>query len=268
MQSLRLPRAISGLAVGIALGVAGALLQAAVRNPLAEPGTLGVNAGAALGVTLAAVLGLSAGALTSVPFALAGGGLAALIVLGLGRGSNDPVRMILAGTAVAFAFMGAASALQIIYAQGYVSGGLQIWGNGTIEQPGWAPVRAIAPVIPLIAFAALALMRDLDALMLGDEHAEALGVNARRARHHRRDDRRRAVVRRRRAGRPDRLRRARRPAPRAPPRRAARPRAAAGERRRQARRSCSPRTSSRWRSTATRSRPASSAPSPARRCSF
>jgi iron complex transport system permease protein len=182
VQSVRLPRAISGLAVGVALGVAGALLQAAVRNPLAEPGTLGINAGAALGVTLAAVLGISAGALTSVPFALAGGALAALIVLGLGHGSDDPVRMILAGVAVAFAFMGAASALQIIYAQGYVSGGLQIWGNGTIEQPGWAPVRAFAPVVPLLALGALALTRDLDALMLGDEHAEALGVNARRAR--------------------------------------------------------------------------------------
>jgi ABC-type Fe3+-siderophore transport system permease subunit len=182
VQSLRLPRAISGLAVGVALGVAGALMQAGVRNPLAEPGTIGVNAGAALGVTLAAVLGLSAGALTSVPFALAGGALGALIVMGLGRGADDPVRMILAGVAVAFAFMGAASALQIIFAQGYVSGGLQIWGNGTIEQPGWAPVRTVAPVVPLLVFAALALTRDLDALMLGDEHAEALGVRARQAR--------------------------------------------------------------------------------------
>jgi len=182
VQSVRLPRAVSGLAVGVALGVAGALLQAAVRNPLAEPGTIGVSAGAQLGVTLAAVLGLSAGALTSVPFALAGGALAATIVMGLGRGSNDPVRMILAGVAIAFAFMGIASALQIIFAQGYISGGLQIWGNGTIEQPGWAPVRTIAPIIPLVALAALLMTRDLDALMLGDEHAEALGVHARRAR--------------------------------------------------------------------------------------
>lgn len=182
VQSLRLPRAISGLAVGVALGLAGALLQAAVRNPLAEPGTIGVNAGAMLGVTLAAVLGVSAGALTSVPFALAGGALAALIVMGLGRGSDDPVRLILAGVAVAFAFMGAATALQVIFAQGYISGGLQIWGNGTLEQPGWAPVRAIAPAVLVLALATLALTRDLDALMLGDEHAEALGVRARRAR--------------------------------------------------------------------------------------
>jgi len=182
VQSLRLPRAVSGLAVGLALGVAGALLQGAVRNPLAEPGTIGVNAGAALGVTAAAVLGLSAGALSSVPFALAGGALAAVIVMGLGRGSNDPVRMILAGVAVAFTFQGAAYALQVIFAQGYISGGLQIWGNGTIEQPGWAPVRSLAPVVPLLVLAALALTRDLDALMLGDEHAEALGVRTRRAR--------------------------------------------------------------------------------------
>jgi iron complex transport system permease protein len=182
VQSVRLPRAVSGLAVGGALGVAGALLQAAVRNPLAEPGTVGVNAGAALGVTLAAVLGLSAGALTSVPFALAGGALAAAIVMGLGRGSDDPVRLILAGVAVAFAFMAGAVALQIIFAQAYISGGLQIWGNGTIEQPGWAPVRAIAPAVPVVVLAALGLTRDLDALMLGDEHAEALGVRARRTR--------------------------------------------------------------------------------------
>ena len=182
VQSVRLPRAVSGLAVGLALGVAGALLQGAVRNPLAEPGTIGVNAGAALGVTAAAVLGLSAGALSSVPFALAGGALAAAIVMGLGRGSNDPVRMILAGVAVAFTFQGGAYALQVIFAQGYISGGLQIWGNGTIEQPGWAPVRQLAPIVPLLVLAALALTRDLDALMLGDEHAEALGVHTRRAR--------------------------------------------------------------------------------------
>ncbi len=182
VQSLRLPRAVSGLAVGVALGVAGALLQAAVRNPLAEPGTIGVNAGAALGVTLAAVLGVSAGALASAPFALAGGALAAAIVMGLGRGAKDPVRMILAGVAVAFAFGASAVALQVIFAQGYISSGLQIWGNGTIEQPGWAPVRTLASIVPALALASLVLTRDLDALMLGDEHAEALGVRARRAR--------------------------------------------------------------------------------------
>lgn len=182
VQSLRLPRAVSGLAVGVALGVAGALLQAAVRNPLAEPGTIGVNAGAALGVTLAAVLGVSAGALASAPFALAGGALAATIVMGLGRGANDPVRMILAGVAVAFAFGASAVALQVIFAQGYLSSGLQIWGNGTIEQPGWAPVRTLASIVPVLALASLVLTRDLDALMLGDEHAEALGVRTRRAR--------------------------------------------------------------------------------------
>jgi iron complex transport system permease protein len=135
VQSVRLPRAVAGLAVGVALGVAGALLQAAVRNPLAEPGTIGVNAGAQLGVTLAAVLGYSAGALTSVPFALAGGALAALIVMGLGRGSDDPVRLILAGVAVASAFMAGAVALQVVFAQGYISAGCRSGGTGRSSSP-------------------------------------------------------------------------------------------------------------------------------------
>ena len=182
VQSVRLPRAVCGLAVGVALGVAGALLQAAVRNPIAEPGTLGVNAGASFGVALATVLGVSAGALSSVPFALGGAAVAAGIVMGLGRGSDDPVRMVLAGVAVAFSFGAAAVALQVVFAQGYINGGLLIWGAGTLEQPGWAPVRAIAPAIPLLVLGSLALTRDLDALVLGDEHAEALGVRARRAR--------------------------------------------------------------------------------------
>ena len=182
VQSVRLPRAISGLAVGAALGVAGALLQAALRNALADPSTVGINSGASLGVTLAAVVGMHAGDLGSVPFALAGAALAAAIVLGLGGRADDPVRLVLAGVAVAFSFEASAIALQVLFATGFVDGGLLIWGAGSIEQPGWAPVRTIAPVIPLVVLGALAFTRDLDALTLGDEHAESLGVRARRTR--------------------------------------------------------------------------------------
>jgi ferric hydroxamate transport system permease protein len=181
VQSVRLPRAVSAIAAGAALGVAGALMQNVVRNPLAEAGTLGVSAGAALAVSLAGVTGLSLGLLGSVPVAFAGGLVTAVMVLGVAGGLRaDPVRLVLAGVAVSFACAAATAALQILFEQNAV--GLYLWGTGTLEQPGWAPVRLIAPAIPLLLALSLLLARDLDALDLGDDAAVGLGVRPARAR--------------------------------------------------------------------------------------
>jgi iron complex transport system permease protein len=181
VRSVRLPRAVAGLLAGGALGASGALLQAVVRNPLAESGTLGVGAGAWLAVGVAGVLGVSAGGLAAVPFALAGGLLAALLALGVAGGLRaDPVRLVLAGMAIALACAAGVAALQVLFEQR--TAGLFLFGAGSLEQPGWAPVRALAAAVPLLALLGLLLARDLDALDLGDDAAAGLGVDPARAR--------------------------------------------------------------------------------------
>ena len=181
VQSVRLPRALAGLACGAALGLAGALMQAVVRNPLAEPGTLGVANGAGLALAAAAIAGVSLGPLGSVPVAFAGGLLAAAVVVGVAGGlRSDPVRLVLAGVAVSFACAAGAAAVRILFEQ--QAAGLYLWGTGTLEQPGWGPVRLLAPAIPLLAGLSLLLARDLDALDLGDDAAAGLGVRPGRAR--------------------------------------------------------------------------------------
>jgi len=181
VHSVRLPRAAAGLLAGAALGASGALLQAVVRNPLAESGTLGVGAGAWLAVAIAGVLGASAGGLAAVPFALAGGLLAALLALGVAGGLRaDPVRLVLAGVAISLACAAGVAGLQVLFEQR--TSGLFLFGAGSLEQPGWAPVRALAAAVPVLALLGLLLARDLDALDLGDDAAAGLGVDPARAR--------------------------------------------------------------------------------------
>ena len=181
VQSVRLPRAVAGLLAGAALAGSGALLQAVVRNPLAEPGTLGIGAGAWLAVAIAAVAGVSLGGLASVPFALAGGLLAALLALGVAGGMRaDPVRLVLAGVAIALACSAGVAALQVLFEQR--TAGVFHFGAGSVEQPGWAPVRALAPTVPVLLVLAIVLARDLDALDLGDDAAAGLGVHPGRTR--------------------------------------------------------------------------------------
>lgn len=181
VRSVRLPRAVAGLLAGAALGASGALLQSVVRNPLAESGTIGVGAGAWLAVAVAGVAGVSLGGLASVPFALAGGLIAAALALGVAGGVRaDPVRLVLAGVAIALACSAGVAALQVLFEQRTT--GVFLFGAGSLEQPGWAPVRALAAAVPVLVGVALLLARDLDALDLGDDAAAGLGVPPGRAR--------------------------------------------------------------------------------------
>ena len=103
VQDLRIPRTILGLIVGAALGVGGALMQALTRNPIADPGLLGVNAGAAAAVVTATRLLGTTSTMTHIWFAFAGAALASVVVYGIGatgRSGATPVRLALAGTAV------------------------------------------------------------------------------------------------------------------------------------------------------------------------
>ena len=177
----RLPRLAAGLVVGVALGVAGAALQSLVRNPLAAPDTLGVNAGAHLMVTTAAAFGLSLPVLPAGGLAFVGGlGAAGFVMLLSAGGSAGPARLILAGSATALALASLTTLLLLLFEE--ETKGLFAWGSGSLIQADLNASTQMAPVLVLGVVAVIALSRRLDILSLGDDSAAVLGVGVRRTR--------------------------------------------------------------------------------------
>ena len=182
VRSIRVPRTLLGIVVGAAIGIAGALMQALTRNPLADPGLLGVNAGAAAAVVIALSLGV-AGAAGSVWFAFVGAALAAVAVYaigGAGRGGATPVRLALAGTALT------AALTAVIYGVALSDARLlqqfNFWSVGALGGRGRTQLDAIVPFVAVGVVLALALARSLNALALGDESARSLGARVGRTR--------------------------------------------------------------------------------------
>ena len=180
---VRLPRTILGLLVGAALGLAGALMQALTRNPLADPGLLGVNAGASAAVVTAiGLLGIT-GRAGYVWFAFAGAAVASVVVYAVGSmggGGATPVRLALAGTAVTAAFIAYVYAVTLtdpLLLQRY-----NLWSVGALSGRGFPEVRMALPFVALGALIAMALARTLNAMALGDDAARSLGAHAGRAR--------------------------------------------------------------------------------------
>ena len=181
LSELRVPRTILGLLVGASLGLSGAVLQGLLRNPLAEPGLLGVSAGAALGAAIAFYFGLAATMALAIPImGIAGAILAAGLTLAIGRGGT--LTMILAGTAVS-GLMGAGLSLALNFAPNPSAAyEITIWLLGTLENRDWNQLLLAAPFI-LLGWLCLALTsRNLDALSLGEVQAESLGVDISRTR--------------------------------------------------------------------------------------
>lgn len=177
----RIPRLAAGVAVGVALGVAGILLQSLARNALASPDTLGVTAGAYLAVTALAAFGIAVPVWASGAVAFAGGLVAAGIVLGLAGGAgSSTTRLILAGTALALAFQAGTSTLLILFDE--ETTGLLAWGSGSLSQLGLTAFLQAAPVVVVATVLALVLARRLDILALGDDTASSLGVPIRSTR--------------------------------------------------------------------------------------
>lgn len=177
----RLPRALTGLVVGVALGAAGAVFQSLARNALASPDTLAVNAGAYFAATLVAALGLGLPFLGDGLVVFAGALAASGVVLLLaGGGAASTTRLVLAGSAIAMALNAAAGALLLLFAQ--ETTGLFAWGNGTLSQLGLDGVRLMGPVVAVTLLAVLLLARRLDLLALGDDTAQVLGVPVRSTR--------------------------------------------------------------------------------------
>jgi iron complex transport system permease protein len=177
IHSLRLPRTFLGLAVGAALGLAGALMQALTRNPLADPGLLGVNAGASAAVVTAmGVLHLTQPA-AYVWFALLGAGAAAVIVYVLGsrgRASATPVRLALAGAAVT-AVLGAYITGVVLMDQATFND-FRFWNVGALAGRPLGVLAQIGPFLLAGAVIGLVLARPLNALALGEDTGRALGA--------------------------------------------------------------------------------------------
>jgi iron complex transport system permease protein len=176
----RIPRLLAGLAVGLALGAAGALFQSLVRNSLAAPDTLAVNAGAYFAIVLLTAMGVALPLAGEGLVAFLGGLGAAVIVLLLGGGGGSTPRLILAGSALTMALAAATAALLLLFDQKTV--GLYAWGNGNLTQLDLGAVKQMAPVVGGGLLVALLLSRRLDLLMLGDDTAKVLGVAVLRTR--------------------------------------------------------------------------------------
>ncbi|MEV1024188.1 iron ABC transporter permease [Streptomyces sp. NPDC050264] len=173
----RLPRMAAGILVGVALGAAGAVLQAISRNVLAAPDTLAVNAGSYLALGVLTVSGVSLPLLASSSVAFVGALAAAAIVLTLaGRGAGT-VRLVLAGSALTLGLNAITEALLLLFPES--TDGLYQWAQGSISQNGFDGIVRMGPVV-LAALAGLVfLSRRVDALALGDEAASGLGVPVR-----------------------------------------------------------------------------------------
>lgn len=174
--ALRIPRTLLALVAGSALGLAGAIMQGVTRNPLADPGILGVNMGASLAVVVGVAWFDMASASTYIWTAIGGSAAAAIFVYtigSMGRGGATPLKLALAGAATSVAF--SSLVIAIVLPRGDIAGGIRSWQIGGV---GGATFERIDPVLPflLVGFLiSLASARKLNSLALGDELASGLG---------------------------------------------------------------------------------------------
>ena len=178
----RLPRIIAGVAVAAILGVSGVVLQAVVRNALAEPYVLGVSAGASSGAAFAIIIvGTSVATVVGV-MAFAGALLATLLVLAIAGRTQSPLQLILGGLGVGFGFQALTNLIIFSSDSPETARSVMFWTLGSLARAGWDSV----PVITIAALLLTVLMvlcgPILDALASGDRTAQAVGVEPARAR--------------------------------------------------------------------------------------
>lgn len=170
-----IPRAVVALLVGAALGLAGALLQRVLRNPLADPTVLGVSAGAQLALVCATLFAPALLAQGRLPVALAGAAASAALVFILGqRRGFEPARMVVVGMLVGLMASSLATALTLAHGQYLLS--LVIWNGGSLVQQDWSAVVRLTFALALCLILALGLIRPMQLLAIGAETAGALGM--------------------------------------------------------------------------------------------
>lgn len=183
VHTLRIPRTVVGILVGAAFGVSGAVIQALTRNPLADPGILGVNAGAGFAVTLGVgLLGISGitGYIWLAFLGAAGATVLVFMIGSAGRGSASPVTLVLAGVALGAVLTGFSTFLTLIDPDTFDA--LRNWGVGSIARTDLADTMQVLPFLVAGLLLALLLSGSLNAIALGDDLAAALGTSILRTR--------------------------------------------------------------------------------------
>ncbi|MER6490180.1 FecCD family ABC transporter permease [Streptomyces griseorubiginosus] len=177
----RLSRTVLGLLAGAALGLSGAVLQALTRNPLADPGLLGINAGASAAVVTAITFFGVTSLSGYVWFAFVGAAAVGALVwfLGGSRGAT-PVRLALAGTAISAALYGYLQAVMITDDQALNK--MRFWTVGSLSSASTSTILQVLPFLAAGSLLALSLARPLNAMGMGDDTAKALGANLNRTR--------------------------------------------------------------------------------------
>ncbi len=173
---VRVPRTVLGVLAGAALGLGGAVMQALTRNPLADPGLLGVSAGAAFALMLAVGLGGMTSLYGYVWFAFAGALVASVAVYvlgGLGRGGQTPVKLALAGIAVTFLLESVTRGVSLIDPQ--VLNRYRFWSAGSLAGQNTALIVQVLPFLAVGAVLALSIAPALNNIALGDDVATSLG---------------------------------------------------------------------------------------------
>ena len=183
MRALRLPRAVLGLLIGGGLGIAGAAMQAYLRNPLAEPGLLGVSGSAALGAVIALQTGLAAAVTLALPLAGLAGAFAAVLALALLAGPRGgSLTLILAGIGVS-ALSGAGLALVLnLSPDPFAASEIVFWMLGSLTDRSWSHVGLAAPFIVGGSALLVTQGRAFAALTLGEDAAASMGVDLNRLR--------------------------------------------------------------------------------------
>ncbi len=177
VHTFRLPRILTAFLVGAALATSGTIMQSITRNPLAEPGILGVSAGAGL-AAVALIVWFRDVPLSLLPWAAFGGALAtsaAIYVLSWKHGGSTPVRLILIGVALA-SVLGSLTSFMLVFGDITDVQQAYVWLAGSIYGRNWSHVRALGAWLLALLPVAFLMARQLNALSLGDEIARGLGT--------------------------------------------------------------------------------------------
>lgn len=183
VQTVRVPRTVLAVVAGVALGVGGALIQGYTRNPIADTGLVGVNAGASFAVALAIAVFGFAEPTQYVWFAFAGAGTAGAVVFGLaslGRGAGNPLTLALAGQGITIFLTAMTTAVSL--SDKAALDALRFWNAGSMSGVGFDVIWPVAVFVGIGLTIAAGLLPALNLLHLGDDVARALGVNITRSR--------------------------------------------------------------------------------------